>query len=695
MAVSENKEVYGGFASVNLRKPDLMQEDPKKGDYVKGKEEFLAQAGAGQNPIDPEDIAEAVADYMAENPVSAEVGDGTVTRAKLAKNLEPFVGTGDSREAPNQYGYGWYYDHTRRTAANILGEMHRTKLANELADADTIVLEQEGDALVHNLCIAEDYANSRIYAVYAVSTDGTDNAGSTNCYVRLSVITNPYTKASRTVAHYKVSGNGQYGDLNIISGTSDANVYVDANGVVHIWFNATDQSGIWKIAHCTFDPNTGTFADYEWCTLTVGENEATQLTGDALTSISDPSITYQKGASLQMNGKYCVFDGYLYAGNCSGEVTRNGMILRTLATDCKNWEFVCCPAWQHESHGKCELSIGDSSPYNQSLFIALRQVYQSGANVAERASAPLLVAQVDRQFNIQTEWLVPDCASRPWWIGQSTLIHNPESRQTANVVAIGANAWPISFERIGYANYLAGFISNGGWGNRLVLAGTNGSGKGSKVGISILTDTKLIINSYAGQKTSEAAAMEYFKGIGGVSNKPLTFTGAVSATYDGTKAVTVNIPQASSGGGSAEWVTLGDVTTTEEQTEVAIAFDPRKINRLAIYAVLVGTEANAEEYQLAAYIGGNNRLLGTGAVQKTATTRYGKVLADLTPIGTFFHGSYAQFDTGAPDSPNHESFFATLKNTTELSTIKFTAGTNYAWTGGTFGVGTRFIVMAQ
>lgn len=47
MAVSDKKEVYGGFASVNLRKPDLMQEDPKKGDYVKGKEEFLAQAGAG------------------------------------------------------------------------------------------------------------------------------------------------------------------------------------------------------------------------------------------------------------------------------------------------------------------------------------------------------------------------------------------------------------------------------------------------------------------------------------------------------------------------------------------------------------------------------------------------------------------------------------------------------------------------
>lgn len=43
MAVSEKKEVYGGFASVNLRKPNLLQDDPKKGDYVHGKEEFARQ----------------------------------------------------------------------------------------------------------------------------------------------------------------------------------------------------------------------------------------------------------------------------------------------------------------------------------------------------------------------------------------------------------------------------------------------------------------------------------------------------------------------------------------------------------------------------------------------------------------------------------------------------------------------------
>ena len=34
------KQIFGNSISVNLRKPDLMQDDPRKGDYVKGREEF-------------------------------------------------------------------------------------------------------------------------------------------------------------------------------------------------------------------------------------------------------------------------------------------------------------------------------------------------------------------------------------------------------------------------------------------------------------------------------------------------------------------------------------------------------------------------------------------------------------------------------------------------------------------------------
>lgn len=50
--------------------------------------------------------------------------------------------------------------------------------------------------------------------------------------------------------------------------------------------------------------------------------------------------------------------------------------------------------------------------------------------------------------------------------------------------------------------------------------------------------------------------------IGG-SNQPLTFTGAVSATYDGSSPVSVEIPQ---GGGGAEWEIIRDITLEDEVT---------------------------------------------------------------------------------------------------------------------------------
>ena len=46
------KEIYGNTTSINLKKPDLTQDDPKKGDYVKGKDEFVKQFGGGDAPSD-------------------------------------------------------------------------------------------------------------------------------------------------------------------------------------------------------------------------------------------------------------------------------------------------------------------------------------------------------------------------------------------------------------------------------------------------------------------------------------------------------------------------------------------------------------------------------------------------------------------------------------------------------------------
>lgn len=48
--MSEHKPILGNTTSINMRKPNLMQTDPKKGDYVHGKEEFLQQVNPDANP---------------------------------------------------------------------------------------------------------------------------------------------------------------------------------------------------------------------------------------------------------------------------------------------------------------------------------------------------------------------------------------------------------------------------------------------------------------------------------------------------------------------------------------------------------------------------------------------------------------------------------------------------------------------
>ena len=51
---------------------------------------------------------------------------------------------------------------------------------------------------------------------------------------------------------------------------------------------------------------------------------------------------------------------------------------------------------------------------------------------------------------------------------------------------------------------------------------------------------------------------------GAATMRPLTFTGAVNATYDGSEAVSVEIP---AGGGSAEWKRLARIDVAEDETQ--------------------------------------------------------------------------------------------------------------------------------
>lgn len=75
MAVSVAKPILGNTTSINLRKPDLTQTDPKKGDYVRGKEEFLEQVSSGSG-VSPDQVKDIIEDYFEENPIETPKDGG-------------------------------------------------------------------------------------------------------------------------------------------------------------------------------------------------------------------------------------------------------------------------------------------------------------------------------------------------------------------------------------------------------------------------------------------------------------------------------------------------------------------------------------------------------------------------------------------------------------------------------------------
>lgn len=52
-------KIIGNTVGTSLPKPDLRQTDPRKGDFVKGKDEFLKNSGSGvvAQPTPPEDTS--------------------------------------------------------------------------------------------------------------------------------------------------------------------------------------------------------------------------------------------------------------------------------------------------------------------------------------------------------------------------------------------------------------------------------------------------------------------------------------------------------------------------------------------------------------------------------------------------------------------------------------------------------------
>ena len=88
------RRIYGNTVGTTMPKPDLMQDNPNKGDFVKGKEEFLQSIGVGKGDPGFSPIAKVTetADGV-EISVTDEKGTTTATvkHGKDGEDGKPFV----------------------------------------------------------------------------------------------------------------------------------------------------------------------------------------------------------------------------------------------------------------------------------------------------------------------------------------------------------------------------------------------------------------------------------------------------------------------------------------------------------------------------------------------------------------------------------------------------------------------------
>jgi hypothetical protein len=133
------------------------------------------------------------------------------------------------------------------------------------------------------------------------------------------------------------------------------------------------------------------------------------------------------------------------------------------------------------------------------------------------------------------------------------------------------------------------------------------------------------------------------KTASGGEMQPLTFTGAVNATYDGSEAVEVEIPEGGSGGGDG-WSKLVDMATEEDVSELLILFDGDTLaDEIECHMVFASSTANTEEKSVEFKILHDKKSTPTrssaiielpSAQRKSGYVAH-RVLAGMTDIGEF------------------------------------------------------------
>lgn len=158
---------------------------------------------------------------------------------------------------------------------------------------------------------------------------------------------------------------------------------------------------------------------------------------------------------------------------------------------------------------------------------------------------------------------------------------------------------------------------------------------------------------------------------GGGSNQPLIFTGAVNATYDGSEAVTVNIPSGG-GGSSSEWVKLHEETLAENVKYIELDIPDNAIEIYCGGIVKASTELAGKPILISAwaspsaYNAGDRglKMAVHNSTEQQFVAHFSRVMDKVT--GECNWGSYGQ--------GNSHSYWGELRN---VAANKFYFTSNY------------------
>ena len=154
----------------------------------------------------------------------------------------------------------------------------------------------------------------------------------------------------------------------------------------------------------------------------------------------------------------------------------------------------------------------------------------------------------------------------------------------------------------------------------------------------------------------------------------LTFTGAVTGSYDGSAAVTVEIP---SGGGSIATATkLYEITLEEEVTSISetLPFNPMDYKKIIILCSFVTTTANTSKVQVLVNLGGLRQWLPSwlnyNAVQKFHARCDYDIQSGLNMLTIYYSNNYIELaDTPLNfNSPRYNYTSNDLTNTFVVTT---------------------------